>query len=134
MTRKLFNESYHKQDPKTAGPYFMGHPWTPSGMVRACHTRQPSHYSLGYPMTYGPGNQSLVRVWTSMKLKLIENRRTALGVQTGRRLPQADHPAGGPPIKVPQDRFRGGSPAGRIRVGDTLRSPWPPLTIPDEVD
>jgi hypothetical protein len=50
-------------------------------------------------------------------------RRTAWGVQKGRRWPQAALPAGGTPLK--QD-VKGSGMAG---AGETLGSPWPPLAI-----
>jgi hypothetical protein len=45
------------------------------------------------------------------------HRRIAWSVQKGRRRPQAVCPAGGPPLKQLQGRFRGGPPTGCRRVG-----------------
>jgi hypothetical protein len=44
-------------------------------------------------------------------------RRTAWGVQGGRRQPQAALPVGGPPLKRPYSCFRGGPSAGCRKVG-----------------
>jgi hypothetical protein len=62
-------------------------------------------------------------------------RRTAWGVQRGRRRMQAARAGGGPQPKRPYGRFRGAPPAGcrRVRHGmapvKTLGSAWPTLAI-----
>jgi hypothetical protein len=45
------------------------------------------------------------------------HRRTSRGLQKGRRRPKAAVPAGGPPLKQLKDRFSGGLPERRRRVG-----------------
>jgi hypothetical protein len=57
-----------------------------------------------------------------------------VGGPRGGRRPQAARLAGGPPMKRPYGRFRGGPPTGHRKVGygipnETSRSPWQPLAI-----